>query len=261
MTGMFAISLLLAACDTEEANDQEAQAKPMNSNDKSNVEDSVFTEQEQEIGQTLASFELPQEGRLSHEEAVEQFPGGEGFEPQPDEIAFDNFFRFEEDTNKAVRIRRVNYEGLGYEKPADPYGTQALGLFMSTVEHVSEIMTNVHGEQGGSFEDLTEEDHELLQIEDEDKLISREARKPVQAKGWPALEGNHGAVDYYFGRIDPYLTDYEEIHEWTQETRQYFKEMKDLGQDNYEDAYEVLLDGKEKVDDMVKVIDHYVDEK
>ncbi|WP_018923930.1 hypothetical protein [Salsuginibacillus kocurii] len=274
--------LILSACNEgneQSANSNEVNAKEVGSeaqvnssnlqirNQEKFEEDAAnnFMEKDERIAETLAEFELPEEGRISHEEAKEKFDH-RPYLLDSNSIAFNNALVFNKETKLSENYIDVITAGTGINSSDHPYNeqgglyeTQVLGAFITSVKSLSEYRSTVSGELGESLEKLTEEEEELLNIEpgSEELRVSNEGEQP-SVKGWRSIEMNIAQAQTYLGEVQEHSDEYEDIQEWTEETVKYFNEAEELGYENVEKAYEKTRVGMKRIDDMKEKIENNV---
>ncbi|WP_054637275.1 hypothetical protein [Thalassobacillus sp. C254] len=215
------LAILLTACEDgeelTEAEEKNEQTIPVSD------EDSIHLSSQYELySDILSNFELPEEGRLSHKEALDHFPGG--IEIKETDVAYENWFIFDEN-KQSKRIYWHQYDDIGSGERSEPYGTQSLGLFMAVVDKLAYSYSNPQGEMVTSLEELTKEDHDILQIEDKEELLIMEAGEPARGKGWLAMKAYATSGDKYLSELEPYiekLEGYEPLLSWIEETRAHF---------------------------------------
>ena len=165
-----------------------------------------FSERYQEIARTLADYELPEEGRLTLEEWEEEF--GESMLVNPDDFIFyENGYTFAKKTKDLNSITSLPPD----HKQADPYGTQALGVFK----------TNIFPLAFGLQEEPDEE-----QVQEMSRMVAAE-----------------------LGNLEPFLQEYESIADWVEETKGYFVEAADgeghevfhQGSENLQEMKDLIL--------------------
>ncbi|MED4126321.1 hypothetical protein P4641_20455 [Halalkalibacterium halodurans] len=237
--------------DTQNVQEVQANAEAETSERNS----SQIPEGYEEIYETLKNFELPEEGKLTYEEALELYPEGLDFITE-DVVAYENFYAFDKETKRAVSFvfpKNDYYTG----EPVDPYGSQYLGLFQTQVLDVLRHYPNLLGEYGQPLGELTEEERKLLENGEGTRTKVDNEGEPIKiiVTGWEAVKANVDRVVPVLEEFEPHLEEYEPIHNWIVETKSIFEELDTYDQENWEEAYNLLRKGTENIDKMVKVIE------
>ncbi len=170
------------------------------------------------------TFELPDEGRLTSEEAKELWPdpptyagvGGE-IEFTDDLVFYKNYLFFDKGTKMAADYYFQNYDPNNYER-VEPFDTQAIGVFMRLIHDIHDIgYPTATGELVQEYEDLTEEDYEYLKKDEEyDERVQRN-----EYKGRAGFDMFIEGLQQSLKSIEPYIKEYRELYIWSKETRQY----------------------------------------
>ncbi|WP_078395887.1 hypothetical protein [Shouchella patagoniensis] len=189
------------------------------------------------------TFELPDEGRLMPEEAKEYFSQNGEVDTSHNfsdgEIYYKNYLIFDDATNMATSTNIWGYDPNTYD-PIEPFETQSVGLFMAIVNDVDgKGFVSPNGEFVDFYpEELTEEEHKYLQ---DDSLYTVDQEGNATPKGWGALQSMIDQIQIQLEYIEPYLKDYNELHMWSAETRQYLQVADSISYHDYEEAYKYIV--------------------
>ncbi|WP_022794201.1 hypothetical protein [Marinococcus halotolerans] len=248
-----------AGSDSSENNEKETQAS---SNDSSSNAEGKTPETDSEetsdryekLHKTMTTFSLPEKGRLSNEEAELRF--GEILRPEDgyeDVIVYDNSMIFYKDTKETYTYSWINYDTLSQEDKPEPYGTQALGALKYRINHTISIYPSIFEENGGTpLKDLDEyEGVKKSQIESGELLEEGEGNNPT---GYEAIEeGSRNSLSELY-QLEPYIEQFDAVHDWTTETIYYFEEAGSYDEDEWKEAYEYYKKGVDNIDEMERAI-------
>ncbi|MFS0785023.1 hypothetical protein ABC345_01430 [Shouchella sp. 1P09AA] len=202
------------------------------------------------------TFKLPEEGRLNLDEAREYYEqDGEvdlDYDFSESEIYYKNFLIFDEDTNMATSTNIFGFDSNTLD-PIQPFETQAVGLFMSIVKELyTDGFVSPNGERVDSLgEELTEEEHTYLT---DDSFYTVNQEENSLPKGWGALQATIDRIETQLEYIEPYLKEYQELHLWSSETRQYVQVADSISYHDYEEAYKYVIEATNNIERLVETL-------
>ena len=203
-----------------------------------------------EVTELMATFELPEEERLTPDEARELNP--DGLEISDDDIPYRNGFVFDKDTHEHVWPLML---GPIYDEdvPQEPFGTQTLGLFKAQALHV---FGNSHSIQGDIVQDLgeiTEEDRDIMERD----LAGEEVTGVISPNraGWDAISLSVESMDSTLAVFSNQLEEYPELKSWVDDTRETYQKASTFDKDEWEQAYELYREGEEQLKEMRKAVE------
>ncbi|GEK57108.1 hypothetical protein CHL76_02145 [Marinococcus halophilus] len=252
--------LALSACGTnEEASNEEnegstqkAQASSDDSSSNNEGETSEADSEEtsdryEKLHKTMTTFSLPEEGRVSKEEAEAGFT--EFLRPEDDfedVILYKNSMVFDKETQETYRYTWTNYGKATEGFKTEPEGTQALGALKYIV---NEQLTRYPTPSGKVGVPLSE-----IENYEENVDYSKEAESEERLTGYEAIEeGSHSSLHELY-RIEPYVEQFDAVHDWTTETIHYFEEARSYDEDEWKQAYKYYKKGVDNIDEMERAI-------
>ncbi|CAM4111841.1 hypothetical protein [Lederbergia lenta] len=201
------------------------------------------------------TFTLPEEGRLTPEDAKEYFPqdveSNSSYNFSDDEVYYKNYLVFDTNTNMALSTNIWGYDSNTFD-PIKPFETQAVGLFMSIIEEINDRgYLSPTGEIVSEYTTLSTEEKKYL---DDELFHATQQEGNKLPKGWGALQGVIDSIQLKLEYIEPYLKEYQELHTWSAETRQYLQVANSIGYQDYERAYQYIVAATINIDRMSQVL-------
>jgi hypothetical protein len=177
---------------------------------------------------TLENFDLPEEGRLTKEEAEEEL----GYETKRGfpVVAYENGMIFHK--NAKVLASQVWVDG---ERPY-PYGTQVLAFFKTVVKTAAHDLQQEGTGQGIELKPLEE--------------YSKSEREYIaDGHGWDILKQKNEYALEQFRQFETYFDEngYDELASWATVTVDHFEKAASLGRSDWEEAYDLFYQGTSRV--------------
>lgn len=251
-----------AGSDSSENNEKQTQASSTDSSSKeegtkkatAEPDSEETSERYEKLHETMTTFNLPEEGRLSSEEAELRF--GEILRPEDDYedvIVYDNSMIFYKDTKETYTYSWINYDTLSQEDKPEPYGTQGLGALKYRVNHELTFYPSIFKENAGTpLKDLEAYEGEKKSLIESGELEEKgEENNPT---GYEAIEIGSNRVLSELYQLEPYVEQFDAVHDWTTETIYYFEEAGSYDEDEWKEAYEYYKKGVDNIDEMEKAI-------
>ncbi|GEK57101.1 hypothetical protein CHL76_02110 [Marinococcus halophilus] len=267
---MISLSSLLAlsACVTSEESGSDSSENKENkdeasANDSSSEEDTKTetaemaaeetSERFEKLHKTMATFSLPEKGRLSSKEAKLRF--GEILRPEDeykDVIVYDNSMIFYKNTKETYTYSWINYDTLSQEDKPEPYGTQALGALKYRVNHDMVFYPSIFEENAGTpLKNLDEYKGDKKTLIASGELVEKEGKNPT---GYEAIEAGSQRMLSQLHQLEPYVEQFDAVHDWTTETIYYFEEAESYDEEEWKEAYKYYKKGVDNIDEMEKAI-------
>ncbi|WP_130860551.1 hypothetical protein [Gracilibacillus phocaeensis] len=224
--------------------------------DLSSLDSQLNEEDYENIKTFFSTFSLPEEGRLSPEEAENYFSEDAELDSSvsfsEDKIYYKNYLIFDADTNMTVSTNIWGYDPNTYD-PIEPFETQAIGFFMSKIEEIyNRGYLSPTGESVQEYTQLSEEEQEYLEDESFHDIDQGDNTRPP--KGWGAFQSVINSIQSELEYIEPYLKEYQELHTWSAETRQYLQVADAIGYDDYEEAYQYIVAATINMERMYQIL-------
>ncbi|MBM7630956.1 hypothetical protein [Geomicrobium sediminis] len=192
----------------------------------------------EEFAMFFRSYELPDEGRLSSEEAESHFSifqGHLGWEYNEDYVFYENYLVFENESKLPVA-------GLNRMDPITsemivPYGTQGVSFVREELMRLGEAYPSPNGERHENIVPLRDEDRTYL--DDIQYLVAYKNGNEDEAiqKGWGGTQLLLTHTPQLLSELELYVHEHEQLTLWFQETREYLQAADAIGYDDYEEAY------------------------
>ncbi|EZH66554.1 hypothetical protein DH09_11565 [Bacillaceae bacterium JMAK1] len=248
------IGFLLFGCQSEsnvvQTDDETIEDYQKETEHSMTIESSFDQEDYHQIGALFADFELPEEGRITEDEAREQLPDNYNF--RGNSIYYSNHLVFDKETKMVNDLRWLNFDRHDTNE-IEPHGTQSIGFMMSIIEALNQHHYDVNGEfHEGTLEELNENEIQLINDEQFDQ-VTHEDVVNGDLRGWGALLVTAQRVEYQFAKIEPYIQDYNKLAAWSKETREFFETGKEIGMQSdqrHEEAYPYFIEGTRNIEAM-----------
>lgn len=181
---------------------------------------------------TLNHFELPEEGRLSEEEAEERTGmnvEGNSF----DMVVYENGYNI---NKQAKKVESLTY--IDGERPY-PYGTQSLALFKTIIDTVSGEHATVNN--GKMIE--TKDVKNLEELSDSERdSFSREGGLMMIHKVSDRVIKDLRQFETYFSEQE-----YTELTTWVEDTVDLYEIALNADQSNWEEGYKAFAEGAQRI--------------
>ncbi|WP_226579883.1 hypothetical protein [Halobacillus litoralis] len=209
----------------------------------------VIPDEYEKYAETLNNFELPQEGRLSDEEAEEKL--GMTRERKSGKVIYSNGMIFNEKTKELTSQVWLN------EQRPYPHGSQVLGFFRTIIHScVSDVEIANHsnidiystdaeaGRGGVSNSGILASGTLPLDI-----LSERDRQFFGENNGWSQVLSRTDYLLKQLRQFEVYLDDegYDHLASWTTETNDLFEKAYATEQSNWEEGYRSFHKGMKRV--------------
>jgi hypothetical protein len=181
---------------------------------------------------TLNHFELPEEGRLSEEEAEERTGmnvEGNSF----DMVVYENGYNI---NKQAKKVESLTY--IDGERPY-PYGTQSLALFKTIIDTVSgehAIVNNgemIETKDVKSLEELSDSERDRFSREGGLMMIHKVSDRVIK---------DLRQFETYFSEQE-----YKDLTTWVEDTVDLYETALNADQSNWEEGYKAFAEGAQRI--------------
>ena len=243
-----ASTLLLAACTDEESTKEAEETDKVEASETEESDEKVYDkngdviedlsktsfskneldDEYEALAKRLKGYELPKEGRLSEEDAIEMM----GIEDEAGFpiVAYENGMIFNGNTKELEMQAWIDGE-----RPY-PHGTQVLGFFKTIVKTTTNDLQTEGTGQGIELKPLEE-------------YTKSEREYIADGHGWDILKQKNEYALKQFRQFETYFRDnkYYGLASWTAETVDHFEKGASLEQSEWEEAYERFYQGVHRV--------------
>ncbi|MBP1947206.1 hypothetical protein [Virgibacillus litoralis] len=221
-----------------------AEQPEMDKSEEDKDQDKLKEEKEQvsprlkAITKTLSDFELPKDNRITGERKKELVGNYSNFDKL---IVYKSGYVLNKD-NKAIESR-IYFN----DKPPKATGTIALAYFRTLLLKEISNHTNLQGEHRVDDEKMTitEKDRTIME-----NFLKNDDPNTQSVQGWDAVETDINSKLKRLNSVEGQLQEYEDLYDWINEAKSYFKKAKEIGVKDWEKAYRKYIKGAKFVDEL-----------